>query len=298
MTSIAITGVSGYLGGYVADLCRQQGAAVVPLLRRPEDHSNAPQFDLRKSAIKAGTFRERGVRTLIHCGYDFQPRRAEDIWSINVEGTRRLFTEAREGGVERLILISSLSAYDGTRSLYGMAKLEQEKLVCALGGVCLRPGLIWSETPHGMVGTLMSFVRKLPVVPLIGGGEHQQFLIHIDDLSRIIFCLSEGPWKYGGEILPVAYPQSKSLRQILEIIAAKNNKKPIFIPVPWRMAYFAVKIAEIIVPNIKIRSDSIMGLIYSCVNPNLNVELLERLAGSPLTPFEYSSSSHFHEDEK
>lgn len=283
MTTIAVSGTSGYLGGYLADFLKRRAGSVIPLRRQPA--SSAILFDLRNPAVDPEEFRNFDVKTLVHCAYDFVPRSPEDIHRVNVGGTIRLFEAAQAGGVERMVLVSSLSSYDGARSLYGRAKLAQERAVTSMGGICLRPGLIWGNGKGGMMGTLSRLVERLPVVPLIGGGEREQFLTNIDDLAQAIAFLSMEPHNLAGTIIPIAYPESQTMRAILGELARQAGTAPVFLTAPWRLVWLAIRLLEAAVPGCSLRSDSVIGLIHADESPLFSPALLEALVGHQLLRF-------------
>ena len=64
---------------------------------------------------------------LIHCAYDFKLKDWNDILRINVKGTLDFFKICKICNVKKIIHISSLSSYEKTHSLYGMAKFLIEK---------------------------------------------------------------------------------------------------------------------------------------------------------------------------
>ena len=70
----------------------------------------------------------RSADALVHAAYDLSLRSAVDIWRVNVEGTRRLLEVAVGADVSRIIVLSSMSAFDGTSQLYGRAKLDIEAI--------------------------------------------------------------------------------------------------------------------------------------------------------------------------
>ena len=61
----------------------------------------------------------KNCRALIHCAYDFSKVSWKDIYSTNVRGSELLLHAAQQAGVERLMFISTISAFTGCRSLYG-----------------------------------------------------------------------------------------------------------------------------------------------------------------------------------
>src|SRR5436190_1222713 len=78
----------------------------------------------------------------------------------------------------RVVLVSSLAAFEGARSLYGRAKLELERAVLARGGVVLRPGVVFGVDAGGLFGSLARVIGRRPLVPLAGGGWQRLFVTH------------------------------------------------------------------------------------------------------------------------
>ena len=132
---IAITGSSGYLGSRLCRYFKTQGSSVFPLTGKPEIANvslPATRFSLSEGVAK-GFFAENRINTLIHAAYDFRPTSQREIWGINVKGSIALFKQARDESVERVVFISTMSAYEGCRSLYGQAKLETEGALREMG---------------------------------------------------------------------------------------------------------------------------------------------------------------------
>ena len=188
----AITGANGYLGSVVARWFADRGWKVVALTRSKtsEPYLHVP-FSL-DSTLEPDVFKTHKITTLIHCAYDFRPVDWASIRKVNVEGSERLLQAAKQGGVEKIIFISSISAFRGCASLYGRAKLEIEELTTQVGGAIVRPGLIYGDTSTGgMFGALRSQVLSKSVIPLIGSGEYLQYLVHEDDLCTLLQSIAE-----------------------------------------------------------------------------------------------------------
>jgi nucleoside-diphosphate-sugar epimerase len=84
-----------------------------------------------------------------------------------------LYCFAKEGGVERIIFLSSISAFDGCSSLYGKAKLEIEKDAADVGAGIIRSGLLYGPRPSGgMFGSLQRMASDSSIIPLIGSGRY------------------------------------------------------------------------------------------------------------------------------
>ena len=150
----AITGSNGYVGSCVKNHFAANGWEIMELTRRPKPETRAVKFQLGGEVSPAAL---AGVDALVHCAYDFKPLRMEDIRAVNVDGSRKILAAARAAGIPKIIFISSISAFDGCRSLYGKAKLEIEKIALAQGALVIRPGLVYGDDSGGMFGNNFSF---------------------------------------------------------------------------------------------------------------------------------------------
>jgi nucleoside-diphosphate-sugar epimerase len=253
----AVTGASGYVGGAIARQLEQGGHTVLRLSRRV---CSGPwqRFALGDdpSAIDWD-----GIDGFVHAAYDFSPRTWEEIEACNVLPSQALFSSAREAGVRHLVLISTLSAFDGCRSLYGKAKKAMEKDAQTVGATVIRPGLVWGDAPGGMMGALDGLVSRLPVVPyLCGGGALRQYLVHEQDLAASVVAWATREPEH--EPIPVAHPAPVAFRDLLSEIAKRRNLRRLFLPVPWPCAMAALKLAEACGIPLPFRSDSLTGLVH------------------------------------
>lgn len=276
----AVSGTGGYLGGRVKAVLLEHGWKVVELTRRPKPDNTAIAFQLGES-VSPGAL--AGVRALVHCAYDFKPLSWQAIHATNVAGSEKLFRSAQQAGVERLIYISSISAFDGCRSLYGKAKLESEAFAHSLGATVIRPGLIWGEPPTGMFGRLVYQVEKARILPLFGGGAQIQYLIHDEDLARFVCRCAEGPVEpsAGARPITVAHEQPWPFRQILEAIARAKGKRISFLPVPWRLLWAFVKGLETCHVPLNFKSDSLVSLMFQNPTPSFAAQRKLAVATRP-----------------
>ncbi len=272
---VAITGASGYLGSVLVAAFGSAGYAVRRLIRSPVPGSDDRYFDLNSSGPSDAL---EGVDLLVHCAYDMALTRRADIWQSNVFGTVALFDQAVSRGVRRTIALSSMSAYAGTRQLYGRAKLAMEIAARARGLCVVRPGLVYGAGGGGMAGTLRR-LATLPVLPDFGPGAHQ-FTVSEQDFAAAVVALARA------ERLPalpvgLAHPKAVLFTELLTSFAASEGKpRPRFVPIPPMAVYAALRATEFLPVKLPVRADSLLGLVRPAPNvPNL--EVLEQLGIVP-----------------
>ena len=269
MRKVAITGASGFVGSMLARHFEDAGWDVTRLSHSATAGRGNVPFQLGK-ALAPAEFRSRQISSLIHCAYDFRPVNRDEIHRVNVEGSRTLFAAARAGDVERIAVMSSISAFDGCASIYGRAKLEIEAAARAVGALVIRSGLVYGEGPPdagGMFGSLAKSVQRR-VVPLIDGGTHPQYLIHEEDLWRLLKGFFEGELRDPGRPVVAASSRPWALRDLLAALARRQGRHPRFVTVPWMPVWAGLKLAELVRLPVPFRSDSVVSLVRQDRNPD------------------------------
>ena len=255
----AVTGASGYLGSRICATLESRGWQVVGLVRYPSrSHGRACVYDL--AAPVSPEVREllHSADVLVHAAYDLSLTRAADIWRVNVDGTHRLLEAAADARVRRIIVLSSMSAFEGTTQLYGRAKLDIEAMTVASGGCVVRPGLVYGERPGGMAAALRRLTR-LPIVPVIAGGA-RQYIVREDDLMTVIAALATVE-TLRTKTISVAYPIPVLLPDLLRAFAAQEGRRCRLVPVPWQLVYALLRAAELLRLRLPFRADSLLGLV-------------------------------------
>ena len=286
---VAITGASGYLGSRICDTLESQGWRVIRLVRSPEqNHKLAFAYDLTMPVTAQVTEALRSADALVHTAYDLSLTSAADIWRVNVEGTRRLLEVAADTGVGRLVVLSSMSAFEGTSQLYGRAKLAIEAMTVGFGGCAVRPGLVHGERPGGMAGALRK-LTALPLVPVIAGGMGV-YTVREDDLMTAIAALTAAVTLPSGTV-SVAHPNRVTLADLLRVFAAQEGRPCRLFPVPWQLVYLLLRSAELLRLHPPFRADSLLGLVHTASQLS-GVDQLTRM-GVTLRAFSFDATKTY-----
>lgn len=257
----AVTGASGYLGSQICTTLESGGWRAIRLARSPEP-SQGQGFPYDLAMPVTAPVREAllSANVLIHAAYDLSLTSSADIWRVNVEGTRRLLKAARESAVDRIVVLSSMSAFEGTTQLYGRAKLDIEAITTEFGGCAVRPGLVYGSQAGGMAGALRK-LTTLPVVPVIAGGAGV-YTVREQELMRVVAVLASATALEPGTI-SVAHPERVTLKDLLRAFAAQEDRRCGFVPVPWRLIYWLLRSGEFMRLRLPFRADSLLGLVHT-----------------------------------
>lgn len=135
MASILVTGGTGFLGGYILLHLLEKGYTVKALRRSQNLPVHIPPASLEKVEWIEGDILDLvslqdamlGVDCVIHSAavVSFAKKDKERMMKINVEGTANVVNMALDGGVRKLVYISSVAALG--RTLHGETVSEEKK---------------------------------------------------------------------------------------------------------------------------------------------------------------------------
>jgi len=267
--TILVTGASGFVGSAVVRRALASGRPVRALVRPGSDRRNLE--GLAVELVEGDLCRPEGLapalvgcRLLFHVAadYRFWVRDPDELYRVNVEGTRGLMQAAASAGIERIVYTSSVATLgfradgqpgdettevglEGILGDYKRSKFLAERLVREMAAAGL-PAII--VNPSAPVGP--RDVKPTPTGRIIveaASGRMPAFVdtglnvVHVDDVA-------EGHWlafergrvgeRYvlGGEDMP--------LRQLLATIAELTGRRPPRLRLPHRPMVAAAHLAE------------------------------------------------------
>ena len=240
MKKVLITGANGFIAKNTARVLKDAGISVIGTSSRP---APVPDFDdvlygILGEPLKE-VFEKQKIDVVLHCAYD-----KNDIENIkNAEGTRIWAEQAEENKVPLQIFMSSLSADEDAAAPYGQKKFETEKWFLEHGHIALRPGLVIGN--GGLFRTIVSMVRKSPVIPLIDRGRTVAYVSDIDTVSMIIRDLIQDMETVErGSVLSIQQETPLFFGDILREISRQSCLFRIFLPIPFFMLSIVLNAAE------------------------------------------------------
>ncbi len=179
MSSVLLTGATGFLGSHIAEALVASGHRVRCTVRNTSDTRWIDSLEVELVELDLGATAGlepslADVETVIHCGGLTRARSEAEFMSVNAAGTERLVRAAASSGVERFVLISSLAArgpdgMDGPISPYGRSKAAGERSLAEHGGnmksVTIRPGGVYGPRDSDLLPLFDLARRGWIVVP-------------------------------------------------------------------------------------------------------------------------------------
>lgn len=258
--AVVVTGAAGFLGAHVARALVASGARVRGAVQHAE-HARAWRSGeveplvadlLAPAQLRAAL---RGAQTVYHCAAKIPDKgNAEEIWQVNVNGTRNLLEACVVCDVPRVVFVSSDSVYgDGHlpasredqalrpeyfhEGNYPRSKLAGEELVRefhargALAASIVRPCLMYG--PGESSGT--TFLTRLAarrLHRLVMGGRARLSLGYVEDVAQAVLLAAQA--QASGETYNVCDAQAYNMREIVEVLCAARGRRCLALPLPER----------------------------------------------------------------
>lgn len=197
-TRIAITGVTGYSGRYIAREAERRGYEILGLTNSPGGGEN-PRWELTPLDWKhedALADSMQGCRALINT-YWVRFDHGSFSHGQAVENTRILFRAAKKAGVERVVH-TSITHPDMASTLpyfRGKAQLEQDLEQLGIPYAILRPAVLFGATAAEsiLLNNMAWALRRLPLIGIPGDGRYRMQPIHVEDFASCALDAMEKP---------------------------------------------------------------------------------------------------------
>ncbi|OEJ97361.1 NAD-dependent epimerase/dehydratase family protein [Streptomyces thermolilacinus] len=255
MTTIAVTGASGFCGSHVAATAAARGADVLCVGRRPGPVGRHIAWDAAREVPDLS-----GADLVVHCaaavGDPLPDSPAEAAMrAVNVDGTARLLQAAADRPV---VWVSSASVYApgagrsrvtedhpvrGHLNAYGRTKAAGEALALAAGAVVLRPRAVYGAGDPHLVPRLLSRVRR--GLLLLPGPSVRLSLTAVENLTDA--CLLAADWPPGAYNIadPVPYDRDEAIRTVLRAHGVRARIGHLPLPVARAAAGAAQTLARL-----------------------------------------------------
>jgi len=270
---ILVTGATGFVGRHLVTRLCSDGHEVRCLVRPGSDRSVLPADAVE---FVAGDVTDRsslsraaaGAEAIVHLVAIIVERGDATFESIHVNGTRNVVAAAQQAGVGRLLYVSNLGTRPQAISRFHRTKWQAEKLIRggaeaadrAYGWTIVRPSIIFGEG-DGFTRSVISLLRKGPLIPLPGSGRTRLQPMFIDDLTACIaWCLAHD--EAVGQTYEVGGPEHLTFERIVDIVAGRLGigKPKLHVPMPlmFLLAYAQEVLArepEVTVDQLKMMSE-------------------------------------------
>ncbi len=165
---------------------------------------------------------------------------------MHEQGAKTLAQESAAAGVARFVLVSGIGADPESGSAYIRARGRGELVVQqAFPPVTIvRPGAMFGPG-DALFGTLANLARRLPLLPLIGGGRTRLQPVCVEDVAEAIARVLADS-ETAGRTYELAGPGVYTLRELVQITLRLIGRRRLLLPVPFAVAQFQARLFELL----------------------------------------------------
>lgn len=258
-----VTGGSGFVGQRFCAMALDQGYTIDALVR-PQSAGKIPAgahrvigtlpYDLPAEAIGRAD-------AVVHLAAITTADRASESVSVNEIGMEFLLRLAAESR-PRILFVSTQSAHGNNPSAYATTKRASEEMLRQSGCdyAIVRPGLVYGSGETGLYARMRAAVRKIPVLPMIGGGKALVQPIHVDDLCTALLTIVEQFDDFAGSELCLGDEAGLTLKAFMRKVAQADGRRGVQVSVPIAPIKAGVAVAEGLRLPSPISMDNLRGL--------------------------------------
>ncbi len=245
--------------------------------------------DIRNSSLIEDIMKD--VDIVIHTAAALPLYTRDEIFSIDVEGTKNLLNYAEKNKIKKFIHISSTAVYgipdhhpiyeddklDGVGD-YGNAKIEAENVCLEFRnrGMCitiLRPKTFIGPERLGVFALLYEWASEGKNFPIIGNGKNKYQLLDVEDLCDAIYKCCILPEKIVNDTFNIGAKNFQTIKEDFQAVLDYANFGRKVVTLPALPAVFLLRIFE------KFNISPLYRWIYETINRNsyVSIEKAEKI---------------------
>lgn len=161
---------------------------------------------------------------------------AGDLDAIQGKGAGRIAAAAGDAGVSAFVHVSAIGGDRESRADYARTKAEGEAAVLAAfpKATIVRPSILFGPDDN-FVQMFAGLIANFPILPVFGPEAKLQ-PVFVDDAAEAVAQLLAAPGAHGGKTYEIAGPEVITMLELNERIAAAQQRKRLFVPLPDAVA--------------------------------------------------------------
>jgi NADH dehydrogenase len=275
VTQVTVFGGTGFLGSRIIERLSRDGATMRVAVRHPDRFEAITTSIANGQAIPiAADVRDPSTVAVAIAGSDavvnavsaYVEQGGVTYTGVHVYGAGNVATACQAQNVARLIHISGIGANPASRSRYirarGLGELAAQNSFPKV--TIMRPSVMFAVN-EGVLSVLEKLTRSTPIIPLIGGGRTRLQPVHVNDVAEAVYQSLHRPDAVG-KTYELAGPETYTIRQILDLVLARNGRSRRFISIPFELASPLARVLErfpeapLTVAQVDLlRGDNVMG---------------------------------------
>ena len=281
MSTVLVTGASGFVGSHLLPELLGAGHRVVALVRSPGAGEKvtrrlpaalAANVELRTGDVdRPATLPAAlaGVDAVVHLVAIPRDRTGgRQLLAVNLDGTRNVIAAMQATGNRRLVHLGAMGVEDREELHYAKSKARAERAVreSDLDWTILKPSLLFGPG-DGFFNIVADLVRLSPgVVPVPGDGRSRFQPLHVADLALCLRLSVERPSAVGNAY-ELGGPRTWTYREITAEVCREMGRRRAIVPVPLPLIKLVAGVAEAVHLPFPVATDQLRQLALDNVGP-------------------------------
>ncbi len=251
-----VTGGSGFLGGSVIPRLLAAGHQTTALARTATAAERVKELgatpvpgDLDDPASVDAAFAGSEAEALVN------------LASLGFGHAPVVVAAAEEAGLKRAVFVSTTAILTRLATASKPVRVAAEETIAAsaLDWTIIRPTMIYGTPADRNMARLLRRLRRVPVLPLPGGGTALQQPVHVDDLATVIVNALDRPATVR-RAYDVGGPEPLTLRTVIQEAGRAVGRAPRLVPVPLTPVVGLVRLYQAVAPSPRLRSEQVARL--------------------------------------
>jgi nucleoside-diphosphate-sugar epimerase len=250
---VLLTGATGFTGGRVLALMRDEGMAVRCLVRSAARAAQLPSgTETAIGDIGDGDSMQaalRGCEALVNTA------------SIGFGHGPALVRATEASGVKRALFVSTTAIFTTLNARTKSVRRDAEEAIVgsALDWTIVRPTMIYGSGRDRNMCRLIRLLARTPLMPVIGSGRNLQQPVYVDDVARALLLALGRPVAIR-QAYNVAGAAPLTFNEVIDTIAALLRKRVFKVRIPVAPVVGTLRLTERAGLRLPVKSEQLLRL--------------------------------------
>ncbi|MBT2689219.1 NAD(P)H-binding protein [Bacillus sp. ISL-47] len=251
---ILLTGATGFLGEFVLEELVQRGHEITCLVRKTSNLDKIKRLNVSYVYGELDDYESicvalKGKNALIN------------IASLGFGHAPNIVSACEKAGVKRSIFVSTTGIFTKLNPDSKGIRLAAEKLIkeSSLDYTIIRPTMIYGTSKDRNMWRLVKYLKRLPVLPVLGSGNYLQQPVYVKDLANVIINAYEKDISIK-KAYNVSGAAPLTYNEVVDVTGNALGKKVVKVHIPMKLSYNLLKTYEKIAKKPKLKAEQVLRL--------------------------------------
>lgn len=267
--SAVVTGAFGFSGRYITRALLKNGWKVRTLTSHPDrpnefgDSVQVCPFDFNDPEQLTESM--RGAEVLYNT-YWIRFAHGQATFQKAVDNSRKLMEAAKDAGIRRIVHVSITNPGEDSFLPYFQGKAVVERIITesGLSYAILRPAVIFGDEGI-LINNIAWFLKHLPAFIVPGSGRYKLQPVFVEDMAAL--AVGWGA-KSENAIVNAAGPEVFEFDELVRLIRGVVHSRALIFHLPPSLALLACRMLGLIVRDVVLTPDEIVGLMQNLLVPD------------------------------